>query len=170
MTRKLPISQERSFRELQPQLQPHPQLHVRFQFRSQCDASHSPWFHPAKSPKGRSRSLSVKSVKSHKKSKSKEHSPPPLPSTGISTSVISSPTPDSFKHIAHIGFNRTNGVIETSQNLDPSFQEILAELQVQTGSTVTESVVLEHLDFVQGFWKDVGSVQRSASNRPLAAN
>ncbi len=84
--------------------------------------------------------------------------------------MISSPTPDSFKHIAHIGFNQANGVIETSKNLDPSFREILADLQVQTGNTVAESVVLEHLDFVQGFWKDIETVQRSVSGRPVVAN
>lgn len=84
--------------------------------------------------------------------------------------MISSPTPDSFKHLAHIGLNQTNGTIETSKDLDPSFREILADLRMQTGSNVTESVVLEHLDFIQGFWKDIDTIQRGISSRPVVAN
>ncbi|KAF9453318.1 hypothetical protein P691DRAFT_658805 [Macrolepiota fuliginosa MF-IS2] len=116
----------------------------------------------AKSPKSRSRSLSTKSNKKHKLRE--PSSPPP------STLTISSPAPDSFRHVAHIGFNHTSGALETSKNLDPSFREILADLQMQTGSNVTESVVLEHLDFVQGFWKDIDTIQRSASSRPVVVN
>lgn len=60
-----------------------------------------------------------------------------------------------------------SGAIETSKNLDPAFREILADLRMQTKSDVTESAVLEHLDFVQGFWKDIGTVQRSTGSRPV---
>jgi hypothetical protein len=78
--------------------------------------------------------------------------------------------PDSFKHIAHIGLNRNSGTIETSKDLDPALRDILADLQIQTSSGVTERVVLEHLDFIQGYWKDVNTIQRSTSSRPVAAN
>ncbi|KXN88435.1 hypothetical protein AN958_07341 [Leucoagaricus sp. SymC.cos] len=120
-----------------------------------------------KPSKGRSRSLSVRSTK---KPKSKEQVASSPPSVGISAAAISSPAPQSFKHVAHIGFNKNTGAIETSKNLGPAFREIMADLQRQTGSYVSEAVVLEHLDFVQDFWKDIETIQRSAGSRPVAAN
>ncbi|KAJ3553507.1 hypothetical protein NP233_g12627 [Leucocoprinus birnbaumii] len=119
----------------------------------------------AKSSKGRSRSLSIKS---NRKSKSKASSSSSPRTGGISAAVVSSPT--SFKHVGHIGFNQMSGAVETSKDLDPAFREIMGDLRMQTGSNVTENIVLEHLDFVQGFWKDVGSMQRSMSSRPVPAN
>jgi Wiskott-Aldrich syndrome protein len=124
-------------------------------------------FITAKSSKGRSPSFSTKS---NKKLKSKEPSSSSLQPMGASVSVVSSPTPSSFKHVAHIGFNQTSGVIETSKNLDLAFQDILAELRKQTGCEVTENVALEQLDSLQGFWNDVGTVQRNMSNRVVPAN
>jgi len=67
--------------------------------------------------------------------------------------MVSSPTLNSFKHIAHIGFDQTKGAIETSKNLDQTYQDALADLRIRTVSDVAEKVILEQ-DFLQSFWKD----------------
>ena len=73
----------------------------------------------------------------------------------ISRSIISSPAPDSFRHVAHVGVN-ANGVFEASKSLDDSWTEMLTKLQ---GHGVSEAVVIKHHDFVDGFWKGVEAVQ-----------
>lgn len=79
----------------------------------------------------------------------------------ISRSIISSPAPDSFRHVAHVGVN-ANGVFEASKNLDASWKEMLTQLQ---GHGVSEAVVIKHQDFVDGFWKGVESIQRIESSK-----
>jgi len=59
---------------------------------------------------------------------------------------------DSFKHIAHIGFDQTEGAIEASKNLDQTYRDVLADLRIQTASDVTEKVIFEH-NFLPSCWK-----------------
>jgi neural Wiskott-Aldrich syndrome protein len=75
--------------------------------------------------------------------------------------MISSPAPDSFKHVAHVGVNK-NGIFEASKNLDASWKEMLTKLQ---GHGVSEAVVIRHHDFVDGFWKGVEAIQRIESSK-----
>ena len=79
----------------------------------------------------------------------------------ISRSIISSPAPDSFRHVAHVGVN-ANGVFEASKSLDTSWKEMLSQLQ---GHGVSEAVVIKHHDFVDGFWKGVETIQRIESSK-----
>lgn len=79
--------------------------------------------------------------------------------SGLSAKIISAPTPNSFVHVAHVGVNN-KGVIETSRGLDPVWKTVLADLQ---GYRVSKSIVLDHLDFVEGFWRDVDTVRRRNS-------
>jgi len=65
--------------------------------------------------------------------------------------MISSPAPNSFKHVTHIGVGE-DGVFEASSGLDESWKAMLANLQ---GYGVSEEVVIRHSDFVEGFWKGV---------------
>jgi len=74
----------------------------------------------------------------------------------ISRSMISSPAPDSFRHVAHVGVN-ANGIFEASKDLDASWKEMLTQLQ---GHGVSEAIVIQHHDFVDGFWKGVETTQR----------
>ena len=51
----------------------------------------------------------------------RELSPSPAKVIGISDVMVSSPTLNSFKHIAHIRFNQTKEDIEASKNLNPTY-------------------------------------------------
>ena len=42
--------------------------------------------------------------------------------------MISSPAPDSFRHLAHVGVNK-DGIFEVSKDIDPSWKEMLTKLQ-----------------------------------------
>ena len=79
----------------------------------------------------------------------------------ISRSLISSPAPDSFRHVAHVGVN-ANGVFEASKSLDDSWKDMLTKLQ---GHGVSEAVVIKHHDFVDGFWKGVEAIQGNESSK-----
>ena len=70
--------------------------------------------------------------------------------------MISSPAPDSFRHLAHVGVNK-DGIIEVSKDIDPSWKEMLTKLQ---GHGVSEAIVNRHQDFVEGFRKGVEANQR----------
>jgi hypothetical protein len=86
-----------------------------------------------------------KSNKSQGPTRSKSLSSP------ISRTMISSPAPNSFKHVNHIGVGE-DGVFETSSGLDHSWKAMLANLQ---GYGVSEEVVIRNSEFVEGFWKGV---------------
>ncbi|KAF8153139.1 hypothetical protein B0H34DRAFT_663322 [Crassisporium funariophilum] len=73
----------------------------------------------------------------------------------ISRAMISSPAPNSFKHVAHVGVNR-EGLFEASKDLEDSWKDMLAKLQ---GHGVSEAVVIRHSDFVEGFWKGVEAIK-----------
>ena len=75
--------------------------------------------------------------------------------------MISSPAPDSFRHVAHVGVNQ-DGIFEASKDLDVSWKNMLTQLQ---GHGVSEAVVFRHHDFVEGFWKGVEAIQRTESSK-----
>ncbi|TFK36643.1 hypothetical protein BDQ12DRAFT_570577, partial [Crucibulum laeve] len=68
--------------------------------------------------KSRTRSIRSNSMKIRAASTS--------PAGTISRCMISSPTPDSFKHVAHVGVNK-DGVFE-SKGLDSTWNDMIAEL------------------------------------------
>lgn len=104
--------------------------------------------------KSRSRSFSSKL-------RLRELSPSSAKVAGISGVTVSSPTPNSFKHIAHIGFDQTKGDIEASKNLDPTYRDALAGLQIRIGSDVTDKGTIS---------KTSGKVRRNASKEPVLAD
>ncbi|KAJ3001913.1 hypothetical protein NUW54_g6140 [Trametes sanguinea] len=65
----------------------------------------------------------------------------------VSPSMISSPAPGTFMHVAHIGIDG-DGCIDASPNVEPGWTMILEELQ---GYGVSEKMVSQDLDFVEGF-------------------
>ena len=75
----------------------------------------------------------------------------------ISTSMISAPTVESFVHEAHVGVDK-EGVIEVSGNLDPSWAAVIGELQ---GYGISQRMVEENLDFVEGFLEGAKSAKNN---------
>ncbi|CDO68594.1 hypothetical protein BN946_scf184996.g25 [Trametes cinnabarina] len=65
----------------------------------------------------------------------------------ISPSMISSPSPGTFMHVAHLGVD-SEGYIDASPNVEQGWTMILEELQ---GYGVSEKMVSQDLDFVEGF-------------------
>lgn len=80
--------------------------------------------------------------------------------TSIPRSMISSPAPDSFKHLAHVGVNK-DGIFEVSKDIDPLWKDMLTKLQ---GHGVSEAIVNRHQDFVEGFLKGVETIQKIESS------
>lgn len=78
----------------------------------------------------------------------------------ISRSMISSPAPESFRHVAHVGVNQ-DGVFEASKDLDTSWKDMLTKLQ---GHGVSEAIIIKHGDFVDGFWTGVEAIKRFESS------
>ncbi|PPQ92182.1 hypothetical protein CVT25_008956 [Psilocybe cyanescens] len=73
----------------------------------------------------------------------------------ISRSLISSPAPHSFKHIAHVGVNK-EGLFEASKDLDGAWKTMLEDLQ---GHGVSDAIVVRQSNFVDGFWKEVEAIR-----------
>jgi len=73
----------------------------------------------------------------------------PLPSRPrrVNLSSISAPAPGSFVHVGHVGIN-AKGTVETSKDIDPAWGVLIQDLQ-EYG--VSHDIVVEHLDFVEGF-------------------
>lgn len=69
-------------------------------------------------------------------------------------SLISSPAPLSFKHVAHVGVNK-DGVFEASRGLESSWTDMLRDLQ---GHGVSEAA-LRQSNFGDGFWKGVEAIR-----------
>jgi len=85
-------------------------------------------------------------TKGRTKPAKKDKALPPRPRR-INTSTISAPAPASFVHVAHVGIN-AKGTIETSKDIDPAWGVLIQDLQ-EYG--VSRDVVVENLDFVEGF-------------------
>ncbi|TFK67643.1 hypothetical protein BDN72DRAFT_89595 [Pluteus cervinus] len=79
-----------------------------------------------------------------------------------SLSKISGPTPNSLVHIAHIGLGKEGG-FEASMDLDPHWKKGLAAFQEQA---VSDSVILDHIEFIEAFWKGVEINKRTRNNEP----
>jgi len=105
-------------------------------------------------------------TKGRTKPAKKDKALPPRPRR-VNVSAISAPAPASFVHVAHVGIN-AKGDVETSQDLDPAWGVLLRDLQ---GYGVSHDVVLENLDFVEGFL--AGAKTRGAvteTNNTIKAN
>ncbi|EIW79684.1 hypothetical protein CONPUDRAFT_166414 [Coniophora puteana RWD-64-598 SS2] len=84
----------------------------------------------------------------------------------ISPAMISGPQPNSCIHVSHVGIS-PKGVIEASQNIDPSWTKLIADLQ---GYGVGPDVVRNNQDFVEGFLAGARSTRdKQASSSPPAA-
>jgi len=81
-------------------------------------------------------------------------------SSSFARSMISSPAPHSFKHVAHVSVNK-DGIFEASKDLDSAWKTMLADLQ---GHGVSEAIVVRHSDFVDGFWKGVEAIRMVAGS------
>ena len=97
-------------------------------------------------PETPKRSRSLKSIGTKSKS---------LP---VSISMISSPAPNSFQHVSHVGVNKKEGVFEASKDLDAPWRNMLSDLQ---NYSVRE---VEPKDFSEGFWKGVENIGRNNSD------
>jgi len=75
----------------------------------------------------------------------------------VSPTMISAPTLHSFVHVAHVGIS-DDGAIEASKDIDPSWKVVLGGLR--TSKMVPDGQV----DFVEGFWKDVDTIDRSGNS------
>jgi len=69
-------------------------------------------------------------------------------------SMISSPAPLSFRHVAHVGVNK-DGVFEASKGLEGAWTDMLRDLQ---GHGVSEAM-LRQSNFGDGFWKGVDAIR-----------
>jgi len=67
----------------------------------------------------------------------------------IDKSLISAPTPGSFVHVAHVGYEVEKGF--TSSGVDPSWLAFLGDLQKHG---ISEDVIEENMDFIQSFVRD----------------
>ena len=67
----------------------------------------------------------------------------------INKALISGPT--DFKRVAHMGFDSDKGF--TSENVDPSWQHLLTQLQ---GMGISRTQIDENKDFIQNFVREAG--------------
>jgi len=88
--------------------------------------------------------------------KTKNHDSPSTPMR-LLTSMISSPAPGTFKHVAHVGVDE-KGDIEVSEDIEPGWTMMLQELR---GYGVNEVVMRKERDFIDGFWSGVKATSPS---------
>lgn len=81
------------------------------------------------------------------------------PRRPINSSMISSPVPDSFHHVAHLSVDE-KGSLESSWNVAPEWTMLLQKLE---GYGVDVEMVEENLEFVKGFLAGAEAVRGSAS-------
>ena len=67
----------------------------------------------------------------------------------IDKSLISAPTPGSFVHVAHVGYEVEKGF--TTSGVDPSWLAFLGDLQKHG---ISEDVIEENMDFIKRFVRD----------------
>lgn len=75
--------------------------------------------------------------------------------------MISAPAPASFVHVAHIGIN-ADGNIETSEDVDPAWAMMVQDLQ---GYGISHDILVENLDFVEGFLKGAKLAKSQAESK-----
>ena len=76
--------------------------------------------------------------------------------------MISSPAPNSFRHISHIGVSKGGQSFEVSRTLDTAFKEGLEKLQL--GGLGNRIVVCESSEFLASFWRDVDKRSQSTDD------
>jgi len=120
--------------------------------------------------------LSITALPSRKIKKSaSSHSTAPHPKAGLTPlkpPMISSPTPGTFVHVSHVGYN-DKGRVEASDNLEPGWTMILEEMQgvgialdkLQEHG-VSPKMVAKNKDFVEGFLK--GAEARTVCTGPVS--
>ena len=101
---------------------------------------------------GKHRNLSISRSKSNLRQGSRG---------AISPMMISAPSPQSFIHVAHVGINN-NGVIETTEGVDPSWKTVLSGLQSIRMESSMVAADRREANFIDGFWK--GADPRMGSN------
>ncbi|KAI0319340.1 hypothetical protein OF83DRAFT_1055149 [Amylostereum chailletii] len=77
----------------------------------------------------------------------------------IKLSTISSPVPDSFVHVAHMGTDE-HGYVDSSWNVAPEWTKLLQKLE---GYGVDAEMVEENLEFVKGFLAGAEAMRSSPS-------
>jgi hypothetical protein len=78
----------------------------------------------------------------------------------IDSSMISSPVPNSFRHVAHMGVDE-KGYVNSSWNVAPEWTKLLHKLE---GYGVDAEMVEENLEFVKGFLAGAEAMRGSASS------
>lgn len=91
------------------------------------------------------KSRSGKSTKSSKQTKRDKALP--LRPGRVDPTTISAPAAASFVHVGHVGFD-SKGAVEASKDIDPAWTALLQGLQ---GYGITQNVVADNIDFVEGF-------------------
>lgn len=74
--------------------------------------------------------------------------------------MISAPTPGTFVHVAHVGYNEKGGLV-ASDNVEPGWTMMIEELQ---GYGVSPKMVADNADFVDGFLTCVRAMQINEAN------
>ena len=74
--------------------------------------------------------------------------------------MISSPVPDSFRHIAHMGVDE-KGCVSSSWNVAPEWTKLLHKLE---GYGVDAEMVEENIEFVKGFLAGAEAMRGSVSS------
>ncbi|KAI0080407.1 hypothetical protein K474DRAFT_1589753 [Panus rudis PR-1116 ss-1] len=67
-------------------------------------------------------------------------------------SQISSPAPGTFVHLSHVGFNEKGRIEVSDDSIEAGWTMMLEELQ---GHGVSEDIIEDDHDFVEGFWAGV---------------
>ncbi|TFY65768.1 hypothetical protein EVG20_g5322 [Dentipellis fragilis] len=78
----------------------------------------------------------------------------------IDRSMISSPVPESFRHVAHMGVDE-KGSVDASWNVAPEWTKLLQKLE---GYGIDAEMVEENLEFVKGFLAGAEAVRSSVSS------
>lgn len=105
--------------------------------------------------------------KSAKKDKKEKQKAPK--SSSANPRIISSPAPNSFVHVAHVGIS-TRGIIESSKNIKPAWSTLIADLQ---GRGVAPETVEQDKDFVKGFLagaKAMTDKPAAVQHQPISAS
>jgi len=78
--------------------------------------------------------------------------------------MISSPAPHSFVHVSHVGLN-TRGIIESSKNIEPAWDALIADLQ---GHGISPELMGDKMGFIRELVTGVAS-EPPVTSSPMAA-
>ncbi|EAL20585.1 hypothetical protein CNBE5050 [Cryptococcus deneoformans B-3501A] len=100
-----------------------------------------------------------------KKEKKEEKSAPTKKRKGkIDKSMISGPSVDSFRHVAHMGFDSEKGF--SSTGVDPSWQKLLEQL---TQKGFSEKDIKKNEKFIKDFVDQSGGIEKATAPPPAEA-